>query len=49
MNLIINSIEAMEDVDGIRNMVIKSQRAENVQILVTVRDTGSGFPSQLED
>ena len=26
MNLIVNSIEAMKDVDGIREMVIKSQR-----------------------
>ena len=36
MNLIVNSIEAMKDVDGVREMVIKSQRAENEQILVSV-------------
>ncbi|MGD0893906.1 MAG: ATP-binding protein [Terracidiphilus sp.] len=44
MNLIVNSIEAMKDVDGIREMVIRSQRTENEQILVSVRDTGPGFP-----
>ena len=49
MNLIVNSIEAMKDVDGIREMVIKSQRAENEQILVSVIDTGMGFPPQLAD
>jgi signal transduction histidine kinase len=49
MNLIVNSIEAMKDVDGIREIVIKSQRAENEQILVSVSDTGIGFPSQLAE
>ena len=47
MNLIVNSIEAMKDVDGIREMVIRSQRAENEQILVSVSDTGPGFPPEL--
>jgi signal transduction histidine kinase len=46
MNLIVNSIEAMKDVDGIREMVIRSQRAENEQILVSVSDTGLGVASQ---
>jgi PAS domain S-box-containing protein len=49
MNLIVNSIEAMKDVDGIREMVIKSQRAENEQILVFVNDTGPGFPPELAE
>jgi len=44
MNLIVNSIEAMKDLDGIREMVIKAQPAENEQILVSVSDTGPGFP-----
>ncbi|HUN82758.1 MAG TPA: ATP-binding protein, partial [Terracidiphilus sp.] len=44
MNLSVNSIEAMKDVDGARELVIKSQRAEHEQILVTVSDTGPGFP-----
>jgi PAS domain S-box-containing protein len=47
MNLIVNSIEAMKDVDGIRETVIRSQRAENQQILVSISDTGPGIPPQL--
>jgi PAS domain S-box-containing protein len=43
MNLIINGIEAMKGVDGIREMVIRSRRAEDEQILVSVSDTGIGF------
>jgi signal transduction histidine kinase len=49
MNLIVNSIEAMKDVDGIREIVIRSQRAENEQILVSLSDTGMGFPPQLAE
>ncbi|MGA8504729.1 MAG: ATP-binding protein [Candidatus Sulfotelmatobacter sp.] len=49
MNLIVNSIEAMKDVDGIREMVIKSQRAKNGQILVSVSDIGIGLPPQLAE
>ena len=49
MNLIVNSIEATKDVDGIREMVIKSQRAENEQILVSVSDTGIGFSPQIAE
>jgi signal transduction histidine kinase len=49
MNLFINSIEAMKDVDGVREMVIMSQRSENEQILVSVSDTGPGFPPQFAE
>jgi signal transduction histidine kinase len=49
MNLIVNGIEAMKDVDGVREIVIKSQRAEDERILVTVSDTGMGFPPQLAE
>jgi PAS domain S-box-containing protein len=49
MNLIVNSIEAMKDVDGIRELVIKSQREENEQILLSVSDTGIGLPPQLAE
>jgi signal transduction histidine kinase len=47
MNLIVNSIEAMKDVGGIREMVIRSRPAENGQILVSVSDTGIGVPPEL--
>ena len=49
MNLIVNSIEAMKDVDGIRELVIKSQRSENEQVLVSVSDTGKGLPPQIAE
>jgi C4-dicarboxylate-specific signal transduction histidine kinase len=46
MNLISNSIDAMNDVDGRRELAIKSQRAENEQLMVSVSDTGVGLPPQ---
>jgi PAS domain S-box-containing protein len=49
MNLIVNSIEAMKDVDGTREIVIRSQRLENEQILVSFSDTGIGLPPQLAE
>ena len=44
MNLMINGIEAMNDGEGTRELTIKSQRAENSQITVSVSDTGIGLP-----
>jgi signal transduction histidine kinase len=35
--------------DGKRELVIKSQRAENEHVLVTVSDTGAGLPVQQAD
>jgi signal transduction histidine kinase len=49
MNLIINSIEAMKDVDETRELAIKSQRAEDEQVMVSVSDTGVGLPAQQAD
>jgi signal transduction histidine kinase len=49
MNLIVNGIEAMKDVDGTREMVIEAQRSEDEHILVSVSDTGVGFPSHLSE
>ena len=46
MNLIVNSIDAMKDVDGTRELVVKSQRTENEHVLVSVIDTGVGLPQQ---
>src|SRR5437660_7420540 len=46
MNLMINGIEAMKDEDGPRELAIRSQRAENEQLLVSVSDTGIGLPPQ---
>ena len=49
MNLMINGIEAMKDVDGTRELAIKSQRADNEQVLVSVSDTGVGLPPHQTD
>ena len=49
MNLMLNGIEAMKDVDGKRELVIRSQRAENGEVLVSVSDTGVGLPEQQAD
>jgi C4-dicarboxylate-specific signal transduction histidine kinase len=49
MNLVLNGIDAMKDVDDKRELFIKSQRGENEQVLVSVRDTGSGLPPQQAD
>ena len=49
MNLIMNGIDAMKDVDGTRELAIKSQRAENEQLMVSVSDTGVGLPLQQAD
>src|ERR1700730_15022393 len=49
MNLILNAIDAVKDVDGTRELDIKSQREENDQLLVSVSDTGVGLPPQQAD
>jgi len=49
MNLILNSIEAMRDVDGARELTIKSEPAENGEIMISVSDTGVGLPTQEMD
>jgi PAS domain S-box-containing protein len=49
MNLMINGMDAMKDVDGARELVIQSQRAENERLLMTVSDTGVGLPLQQAD
>src|SRR3989454_537139 len=49
MNLMLNGMDAMKDVDGTRELAIKSQQAENEQVVVTVSDTGVGLPAQQAD
>jgi PAS domain S-box-containing protein len=49
MNLMVNGIDAMKEVDGTRELAIKSQRAENDQLMVSVSDTGVGLPPQQAD
>jgi C4-dicarboxylate-specific signal transduction histidine kinase len=49
MNLMLNAIDAMKNVEGTRELVIKSQRAEDEQIVLAVSDTGVGLPPQQAD
>jgi signal transduction histidine kinase len=50
MNLMINGMDAMmKNVDGTSELTIKSQRAENGQLLVSISDTGVGLPPQQTD
>jgi len=49
MNLIMNSIDAMKVVDGTRELIIKSERGEDEQVLVSISDTGVGLPPQQAD
>ena len=46
MNLMKNSIDAMEDVEGVRELIIQSQLDEKAQVLISVSDTGVGLPPQ---
>ena len=49
MNLMMNGIEAMKDVDGMRTLTIQSQRAEDGGVVISVSDTGAGLPPQQAD
>ena len=49
MNLVMNSIAAMKDVDGKRELAIRAQQAEDQQVMVCVSDTGVGLPPQQAD
>ena len=47
MNLMLNGIEAIRDTAG--QLSIKSQSAENGQVLISVTDTGVGLPADVMD
>jgi PAS domain S-box-containing protein len=49
LNLIMNSIDAMKDVEGTRELIITSRRAEHDELLASVSDTGVGLPPQQAD
>jgi signal transduction histidine kinase len=44
MNLMLNGIEAMKDTPG--ELTVKSERTADGQVLISVRDTGVGLPSE---
>jgi C4-dicarboxylate-specific signal transduction histidine kinase len=49
MNLMINGIDAMKQVDGMRQVTVNSRRSENEHLLISVSDTGVGLPPQQAD
>jgi signal transduction histidine kinase len=49
MNLMLNSMDAMRDVKGRRELTIDSRPGENEQLVVSVSDTGVGIPPQQAD
>jgi len=49
MNLMLNGIDAMKDMNAEGELTIKSQQAENGQLLISVSDTGVGLPAQKAD
>jgi C4-dicarboxylate-specific signal transduction histidine kinase len=49
MNLIMNSIDAMKNVKGMRELAIELERTDNEQLRVSVSDTGVGLPPHQAD
>jgi PAS domain S-box-containing protein len=49
MNLMTNSIDAMNDVDEPRELIVRSQPAEDGQLMISVSDTGVGLPPKQAD
>jgi PAS domain S-box-containing protein len=49
MNLILNGIDAMKDIDETREITIRSEPAENEQLMISIIDTGIGLPPQQVD
>src|SRR5260370_20457767 len=49
MNLMMNGIDAMKEVNGTRELAVKSQRTKKEEVLVSVSDTGVGLPPQQAD
>jgi PAS domain S-box-containing protein len=49
MNLILNGIDAMKDVDGTRELMIRSQKSDDGKLMISVSDNGIGLPPQQAD
>jgi signal transduction histidine kinase len=49
MNLVMNSIDAMKDAEGLRELTIQSGQDGNGQVLISVSDTGVGLPPRQAD
>jgi PAS domain S-box-containing protein len=49
MNLIMNAVDALTDVAGLRQLTVASQRADHGQLMVSVIDTGAGLPPEADE
>jgi PAS domain S-box-containing protein len=49
MNLMINGIDAMKNVDGMRQLTLRSRLTDEKLLLVSVQDTGLGLPADQAD
>lgn len=49
MNLMVNAIDAMDGVDGKRELSIRSQRGQDGKVSISVLDTGVGLPAGKPD
>jgi C4-dicarboxylate-specific signal transduction histidine kinase len=49
LNLTINAIEAMSGSEGPRELLISTARAEPDGVLIVVRDSGPGLPSETHE
>jgi PAS domain S-box-containing protein len=49
MNLMVNAIDAMKDVNGRRELVIKSAQSDAEHLMISVSDNGVGLPAQQAD
>jgi len=49
MNLMLNGVEAMNGMKTPRELIVKSQQAENGCLLISVSDTGAGVASEQAD
>jgi predicted ATPase/signal transduction histidine kinase/GAF domain-containing protein len=45
VNLIMNGIDAMKDVEGVREIAVRTRRTDAKEIVVSVSDAGVGLPS----
>jgi C4-dicarboxylate-specific signal transduction histidine kinase len=49
INLVMNSFDAMKDVDGARELIVITRRMDDGKVAVAVRDNGAGLPARGAD
>ena len=49
MNLMLNAIAALSEMNGARELTIRSERSPENQVLISVSDNGVGLPPEYED